>query len=105
MPAEESMSDVLTPSRRDFGKAAGSAALGASLAHVDAYAQSTSKRRYTIGGGDDRMRDLICKRIDTPEWMKLPDSRAGAMSCLTGIAIRNSIDRKRPIRIADLVEI
>jgi hypothetical protein len=37
--------------------------------------------------------------------MRLPDSRAGAMSCLTGIAIRNSIDRKQPIRIADLVNL
>jgi hypothetical protein len=37
--------------------------------------------------------------------MRLPDSRAGAMSCLTGIAIRNSIDQKRPIRIADLVKV
>ena len=55
------------------------------------------------GGGDDRMRDLIFGRPTRPEYMKLPDSRAGAMSCLTGIAIRNSIDQKRPIRIADLV--
>jgi len=37
--------------------------------------------------------------------MRLPDSRAGAMSCLTGIAIRNSIDQHRPIRIADLIKI
>ena len=57
------------------------------------------------GGGDDRMRDLIFKNVDAPEYMRLPDSRAGAMSCLTGIAIRNSIDQKRPIRIADLVKI
>jgi predicted dehydrogenase len=57
------------------------------------------------GGGDDRMRDLIFRKTDAPEYMKLPDSRAGAMSCLTGIAIRNSIDQKRPIRIADLVKV
>jgi predicted dehydrogenase len=57
------------------------------------------------GGGDDRMRDLIFKKTDAPEYMKLPDSRAGAMSCLTGIAIRNSIDQNRPIRIADLVKV
>jgi len=57
------------------------------------------------GGGDDRMRDLIFRKVDAPEYMKLPDSRAGAMSCLTGIAIRNSIDQKRPIRIADLVKV
>ena len=57
------------------------------------------------GGGDDRMRDLIFRKTDAPEYMKLPDSRAGAMSCLTGIAIRNSIDQKRPIKIADLVKL
>jgi predicted dehydrogenase len=57
------------------------------------------------GGGDDRMRDLIFRKVDAPEYMKLPDSRAGAMSCLTGIAIRNSIDQNRPIRIADLVKV
>jgi len=27
------------------------------------------------------------------------------MSCLTGIAIPNSIDQKKPIRIADLVKL
>jgi predicted dehydrogenase len=57
------------------------------------------------GGGDDRMRDLIFRKIDAPEYMKLPDSRAGAMSCLTGIAIRNSIDQNKPIRINDLVRL
>jgi predicted dehydrogenase len=57
------------------------------------------------GGGDNRLRDLIFRKTDVPEYMRLPDSRAGAMSCLTGIAIRNSIDQKRPIRIADLVKL
>ena len=57
------------------------------------------------GGGDDRLRDLIFRKVDAPPHMRLPDSRAGAMSCLTGIAARKSIDEKRPIRIADLVKI
>jgi predicted dehydrogenase len=57
------------------------------------------------GGGDDRMRDQIFRKADAPEHMKLPDSRAGAMSCLTGIAVRNSIDQKKIIRIADLVKL
>src|SRR4030095_12473351 len=57
------------------------------------------------GGGDDRLRDLIFRKVNVPEYMKLPDSRAGAMSCLTGIAIRNSIDQERAIRIADLVKV
>lgn len=57
------------------------------------------------GGGDDRLRDLIFRKTSMPDYMKLPDSRAGAMSCLTGIAVRNSIDQKKPVRIADLVKL
>ncbi|MBI1875620.1 MAG: hypothetical protein HYS05_17275 [Acidobacteria bacterium] len=57
------------------------------------------------GGGDDRLRDLIFRNAAMPDYMQLPDSRAGAMSCLTGIAIRNSIDQRRPVRIADLVKL
>jgi predicted dehydrogenase len=57
------------------------------------------------GGGDDRLRDLIFRKADAPDHMKLPDSRAGAMSCLTGIAARKSIEEKRPVRIADLVKL
>jgi len=55
------------------------------------------------GGGDQRLRDLIFKKIDAPEHMRLPDSRAGAMSCLTGIAARKSCDRGAPVKIADLL--
>src|SRR5687767_10070102 len=57
------------------------------------------------GGGDDRLRDLIFRNASAPDHMKLPDSRAGAMSCLTGIAARKSIEEKRAVRIADLVKI
>jgi predicted dehydrogenase len=55
------------------------------------------------GGGDTRLRDLIFRKADAPDHMKLPDSRAGAMSCLTGIAARKSVDEKRAVKIADLV--
>ncbi len=55
------------------------------------------------GGGDDRLRDLIFRGVDAPPYMRLPDSRAGAMSCLTGIAARKSADEARPVRIADLL--
>ncbi|HET7218909.1 MAG TPA: Gfo/Idh/MocA family oxidoreductase, partial [Vicinamibacterales bacterium] len=55
------------------------------------------------GGGDQRLRDLIFKKVDAPVHMRLPDSRAGAMSCLTGIAARKSCDEGRPVKIADLV--
>jgi hypothetical protein len=51
------------------------------------------------------MRDQMFRKTSAPDYMKLPDSRAGAMSCLTGIAIRNSIDQKKIVRIADLVKL
>jgi predicted dehydrogenase len=57
------------------------------------------------GGGDTRLRDLIFRKVDAPAHMRLPNSRAGATACLTGIAARRSIDEKRPIQIADLVRI
>lgn len=57
------------------------------------------------GGGDDRLRDLIFRKVSAPDHMKLPDSRAGAMSCLTGIAARKSIEEKRAVRINELVRL
>ena len=57
------------------------------------------------GGGDDRLRDLIFRQIQVPDYMKLPDSRAGAMACLTGIAARTSVEQQRTVRIADLVRL
>lgn len=56
-------------------------------------------------GGDDRMKDVIFKNASVPEYMKLPSARAGAMSCLTGIAARTSIEQKRPVKIGELVTI
>jgi predicted dehydrogenase len=57
------------------------------------------------GGGDDRLRNLIFRKAVMPEYMKLPDSRAGALSCLTGIAALKSMDADRPVKIADLVRL
>ena len=57
------------------------------------------------GGGDERLRDVVFRNVEVPEYMKLPDSRAGAMSCLTGIAARTSVDRRTPIKISDLVRL
>jgi predicted dehydrogenase len=54
-------------------------------------------------GGDDRLRDLIFRNPSVPEYMRLPDSRAGAMSCLTGIAALKSGDQGRPVKIAELL--
>jgi predicted dehydrogenase len=63
------------------------------------------KAEGTHDGGDDRLRDLIFRNVNVPEHMRIPDSRAGAMSCLIGIAARKSIEEKRAIRIGDLVRL
>jgi predicted dehydrogenase len=57
------------------------------------------------GGGDDFMRDQIFRKTPAPEHMRIPDSRAGAMSCLTGIAARRSIEEKRAVKISELVKL
>ncbi|HKP70466.1 MAG TPA: Gfo/Idh/MocA family oxidoreductase [Pyrinomonadaceae bacterium] len=56
-------------------------------------------------GGDDRLRDVIFKNVQVPDYLKLPSARAGAMSCMTGIAARTSIEQKRPIRIGELIRL
>lgn len=55
------------------------------------------------GGGDDVLRDLIFRPRQVPAHLALPGSRAGAMSCLTGIAARRSSEENTPIAIADLL--
>jgi predicted dehydrogenase len=57
------------------------------------------------GGGDNRLHDLIFKKIEAPKHLQLPDSRAGAMSCLTGIAARKSVEEKKAIKISSLVKL
>ena len=54
-------------------------------------------------GGDDILRDIIFRGREVPDELRLPGARAGAMSCLTGIAARKSVAEGRPIRIAELV--
>jgi len=56
-------------------------------------------------GGDDRLRDVIFRGARVPEYMRLPDSRAGAMSVLTGVAARTSIEKGRPVKIGELVKL
>jgi predicted dehydrogenase len=56
-------------------------------------------------GGDDRLREVIFKNAAVPDILKLPDSRAGAMSCLTGIAARTSIEQSRPVKIDELIKL
>src|SRR5262245_25269341 len=72
------MSDSLTSTRRDFVKAAGSAAVAASLFPGDALAQPRAKRRYAIVGTGDRGsgmwgRDLVTKYPDLLEFVGLCD--------------------------------
>lgn len=56
-------------------------------------------------GGDDRLREVIFRNASVPDYLKLPSARAGAMSCMTGVAARTSIEQGRPIKIADLVKV
>ena len=54
-------------------------------------------------GGDPRLLDAVFGDASVPEHLRVPDSRAGAMSCLTGIAARTSSETGVPVRIADLL--
>ena len=55
------------------------------------------------GGGDTRLRDLVFRNVSVPEHLRLPGSRAGAMSCLTGVAARKSADSGQPVKIGTLL--
>ncbi len=55
------------------------------------------------GGGDDVLRALVFAPTPVADHLKLPDSLAGARSCLTGIAARRSIDEHRVVTIDELV--
>ena len=66
---------------------------------------SVPKSEGEHGGGDEIIRDIIFGGRHVPEYMRLPDSRAGAMSCLTGIAARTSVDRKQPVKISELIRL
>jgi predicted dehydrogenase len=55
------------------------------------------------GGGDDVLRALVFAPTPVPDHLRLPDSLAGARSCLIGIAARRSIDEGRVVPIRELV--
>ena len=57
------------------------------------------------GGGDRRLRDLVFRGVPVPDHLRLPGSRAGALSCLTGIAARTSCDEGRRVRVDELVRL
>jgi hypothetical protein len=56
-------------------------------------------------GGDDRLRDVIFKNAQVPDYLKLPSARAGALSALTGIAARTSVEKNRPVKISELIRL
>jgi len=105
------MSEVVPPTRREFVKAAGSAALGASLLDVDAFAQPSAKRRYAIVGTGDRGsgmwgRDLARKYPDQLQFVGLCDKNPkralaardfiGASSCPTFTNFDEMIEKAKP---------
>jgi len=56
-------------------------------------------------GGDARLQEVIFRNAEVPDYLKLPSARAGAMSCLTGIAARTSIEKSRPVKISELIRL
>jgi predicted dehydrogenase len=58
------------------------------------------------GGGDARLKNKIFLDPNQADpWRQSAGSRDGAMSCLIGIAARNSIEQGKPIQIQDLTSI
>jgi predicted dehydrogenase len=58
------------------------------------------------GGGDTRLRDRIFRAPDAPDpWRQAAGVRDGAMSVLTGIAARKSIETRQPVRIGSLTDL
>ncbi|MGB3618648.1 MAG: Gfo/Idh/MocA family oxidoreductase, partial [Catalinimonas sp.] len=58
------------------------------------------------GGGDTRLKDKIFKDPNAPDpYRQSAGTRDGAMSVLTGIAARKSIEEQRPVRIAELTDL
>jgi|CXWL01.1.fsa_nt_gi predicted dehydrogenase len=54
-------------------------------------------------GGDPALHKVIFGGGEVPAHMRVPSARAGALSCLTGIAARKSVALKRPVNIAELI--
>ena len=61
------------------------------------------KREGGHSGGDPRLLDAVFGRDPVPDHLRVPDSRAGAMSCLAGIAARTSSETGKPVKIASLM--
>jgi len=69
------------------------------------YFDMTQNIKGGHAGGDGRLREVIFRNAHVPEHMRLPDSRAGAMSCLTGIAARRSVEQRRPVKVSELMRL
>jgi predicted dehydrogenase len=54
------------------------------------------------GGGDPLLLDTVFAGAERPAHLQLPDVRAGALCCLTGIAARTSCETGAPVRIDHL---
>ncbi len=57
------------------------------------------------GGGDNLMKEMLFKTGKQDDLKQKAGTRDGALSCLIGIAARNSCDSGKPIRIKDLTTI
>jgi predicted dehydrogenase len=57
------------------------------------------------GGGDARLRKQIFNNDGTDQFKQAAGSRDGALSILTGIAARNSIDSGMPVKISKLTNL
>lgn len=98
------MSENNSINRRDFVKTAGIAAASALLSNaLPVSAQTTKKRRYAIVGTGHRAASM--RGIDLANRYEDELEFVGAMSCLTGIAARTSIEQNRPVKISELVKL
>ena len=67
--------------------------------HAEMFAKAAGELHAHLADVGEGVRlDTIFAAAPRPDHLKLPDSRAGALSCLTGIAARKSCEEKRPWR-------
>lgn len=80
---------------------------------VEFHVMRTGRPRDTVAvevgtgghwGGDPVLHDAIFAPSPGPGFLRLPDARAGALSCLTGIAARISCEERRDVSIAELLK-
>jgi predicted dehydrogenase len=57
------------------------------------------------GGGDNLMKEMILTGTKQDDFKQKAGTRDGALSCLIGIAARNSCDTGKPVKIKDLTTI